>query len=1014
MPEGIQPSRRTFLAATGATAASFVLPALPAFPVAAAAAAALADGPGTDAARSAIRRLAPLLADRFALRIAPSAGPAAFTFRAVEGAVEITGTDTSSLLSGFTWYLEQHAHGQVSRGGDQLPARLPLPAAPVTRTTELAHRYAYNFCVMGYTNPNWSWSQWERELDLLAAGGVNELLVTTGMEVLWYDTWRQFGYTGAEALRHISLPCHQPWQWMSNLFGSGGGVSTGLLAKRVELGSRILTRLGELGITPVAPGFSGSVPNGFAARHPGAHVVEQGQWYGYERPDWLDSTDPLFQEVAAVWYAAQRERFGLLHAQAIDLLHEGGQSGGVDLTEAGLGIERSLKASVPDYRWYVQAWGSNPRRELLAALDRTRVLVLDLTGGRWQGSGQFSGTEWTWGQLTNYGGRTGLYGPLAPTANLPALAANPGADKLAGTCMVNEGVDTNPVWGTLFAEAHWHDRPIDLTEWITAYPLRRYGRRDEAAESAWRTLQRTCYSSTVGGGGPDSLFNAQPSLSATRAAPNAPQSLGYAPDALHPAFQDLLRAAEGIGHTDTYRWDLVNVARQALVDRARVLLPRLKTAYEARDVAEFDQSTAEWLTLMDALDRLLATRGEFLVGRWIADARRWGADDAERDALEEDARTLLTTWGETRAAATVNRDYANRDWAGLVGAYYKPRWRRYFTALRAALVSGSTPETVDWYAYGEAFRRDRTPFPVQPSGDPLDEARAVAALLHPQPQLTAVLAPGRPVPGLAAQLTATLANWRPTPLEPAPALDLPDGWSAEPAGWEPGDVPTVKGYDRATYTWRVTPPADTPDGTEAVVTVYAGGVRTELTARVQTPAESLAAAYGNSGISADAQPQYARFDGTNGFSAEALAAAGLPAGAVVERDGLTFRWPDGPPEAPDNVAGAATIRLDAQGSRLGFLGAGVFGQTGAVTVVYTDGTAEQHDVYFPNWAGREPLGGAELVAECGYRLTASGPANHGYGYRVFYNSVPLDPARRVALVSLPDNPRLHVFAMAAG
>ncbi|MQY14533.1 hypothetical protein SRB5_47010 [Streptomyces sp. RB5] len=825
MPGGPQPSRRAFLTAAGAAAATVALPAVPAAAVTLGAAVAAgvlaaADSPGTEAARSAIRRLAPRLADRFVLRLAPDAGPyaAAFSFRTADGAVELTGSDTSALLAGFTWYLEQHAHGQLSRGGDQVPARLVLPAAPVTRTTSLAHRYAYGFRVTGCTNPHWSWAQWERELDLLAASGVNELLVTTGMEVLWYDTWRQFGCTGAEALAYISLPSRQPWQWTGHLFGAGGGMSTQLLARRVELGRRILTRLGELGITPVAPGFAGSVPNGFAARHPGVRVVGQGTWRGYDRPDWLDPTAPLFQEVASVWYAAQRERFGLLRSQAIDLLYEGGRPGAVDLTEAGLAIERSLKTSVPDHRWYVQASGADPRRELLDAVDRSRVLVLELDGELRPGDNRFEDTAWAWGQRTNYGGRTGLYGPLAPTAALPALGAGPaGAGGLRGTCLVNEGVDTNPVWGTLFAEAHWHTDPIDLDSWITAYPLRRYGRPSQAAASAWRTLHRTAYTTDTGGGGADSLFNAQPDLTARRAAPDAAETLGYHPDALHPALLDLLRAAAEVGDADTYRWDLVNVTRQALVDRARVLLPRLRTAYETRDLAAFDQLTAGWLTLMDALEELLGTRAEFLAGRWIADARRWGADDAERDVLESDARTVLTTWGETRAAA-VSREYANRDWAGLVGGYYKPRWRRYFTALRTALTSRSTPETIDWYAFAEAFRRDRTPLPATPTGDPLHAARAAATLLHPRPQLTAALLPG-PV------LRATLVNWRPTPLDAAPELDLPDGWHAEAA--QPDGAPPVGGYDRATYTWRLTAPEDTAG---AVLTVRAGGVRADVDA----------------------------------------------------------------------------------------------------------------------------------------------------------------------------------------
>ena len=68
----------------------------------------------------------------------------------------------------------------------------------------------------------------------------------------------------------------------------------------------------------------------------------------------------------------------------------------------------------------------------------------------------------------------------------------------------------------------------------------------------------------------------------------------------------------------------------------------------------------------------------------------------------------------------------------------------------------------------------------------------------------------------------------------------------------------------------------------------------------------------------------ANFDGAgNTYSAQALTAAGLAAGAAVTHDGITFTWPDVPPGQPDNVvAQGQTILLSGSGTTLGFLGAG--------------------------------------------------------------------------------------------
>ena len=41
----------------------------------------------------------------------------------------------------------------------------------------------------------------------------------------------------------------------------------------------------------------------------------------------------------------------------------------------------------------------------------------------------------------------------------------------------------------------------------------------------------------------------------------------------------------------------------------------------------------------------------------------------------------------------------------------------------------------------------------------------------------------------------------------------------------------------------------------------------------------------------------------------------------------------------------------------------------------------------------------------------SGPANFGVGYHVYYWSAAIQPGKTVAMVSLPDNASLHVFAI---
>jgi alpha-N-acetylglucosaminidase len=78
---------------------------------------------------------------------------------------------------------------------------------------------------------------------------------------------------------------------------------------------------------------------------------------------------------------------------------------------------------------------------------------------------------------------------------------------------------------------------------------------------------------------------------------------------------------------------------------------------------------------------LLATHHNFLLGRWLENAKRWGTTDAERNRLEWNARRVLTLWGQT----TRIDDYARKDWAGMVGGYYLHRWHAYFDHANEAL-----------------------------------------------------------------------------------------------------------------------------------------------------------------------------------------------------------------------------------------------------------------------------------------------------------------------------------------
>ncbi|MFI0235356.1 alpha-N-acetylglucosaminidase [Streptomyces sp. NPDC016845] len=667
------------------------------------------------AAAAAARRLLGRHADQ--LSFTPLTGADdAFQVDGRRGHIRIAGTSPAVQLTGLRRYLKDVAHAGVSWAGEQLdlPDRLPAPPRPLTGRANVPHRFVLNDTNDGYTGAYHDWAYWERELDVLALHGFNEVLVYAGADALYHRVLSGFGYSDQELREWIPAPAHQPWWLLQNMAGPvGGPVSARLLAARARLGRRIADRVRELGMKPVLPGYYGTVPPGFAERNAGAHVVEQGNWYGYRRPDWLDPRGSHFERVAAAFYRAQEEMFGPAELFKMDLLHEGGKPGDVPVPDAARGVEKALRAAHPDALWVILGWRHNPPKEIVNAVDKDRMLVVDGISDHYptvtDREADWDGTPYAFGSIWNFGGHTTLGANTRDWAELyDQWRTRPGG-ALRGTALLPEAADNNPAAFDLFSELAWRDSPLDLESWFADWSVARYGRRDADAVAAWDVLRRTAYGTTRADGwgeGADGLFGARPSLTAQSAAKWSPKQLRYDAAEFELALTHLLAVRPALRRSSAYRTDLLDVARQALSNRSRAMLPRIKEAYEAGDAAGLARLTDDWLALMDLMEKLLATDSRHLLGRWVADARAWGADDAERDLLAYDQLSLVTSWG-TRAGADAGlRDYANREWAGLVGGLYRKRWAAFFAELRTALDERRAPRAIDWFALEDAWIRE--------------------------------------------------------------------------------------------------------------------------------------------------------------------------------------------------------------------------------------------------------------------------------------------------------------------
>ncbi|WP_329017789.1 alpha-N-acetylglucosaminidase [Streptomyces sp. NBC_00690] len=760
----------------------------------------------TAPALTALRRLLPDHADQF--RLTAIEGAERFKVTGTTGRIEVSGTSPAVLLTGVHWYLKYVCRAQISWSGSQvdLPVVLPAPRRALEQRATVPHRFAYNDTHDGYTAPYADWARWERLIDVLALHGCNEVLVTPGQEAVYHRLLKDFGYSDTEADTWLPAPSHQPWWLLQNMSEYGGPVSPALLAARTELGRKIVDRLRQLGMRPVLPGYFGTVPDGFAARNPGARVIPQGTWNGLPRPDWLDPRTTVFTEIAAAYYRHQTELFGDIDYFKMDLLHEGGTAGDVPVADAARAVETSLRTARPEATWVILGWQSNPRPALLDAIDTDRVLIvdglsdLDTVTDR---DAEWGGAPYAFGTIPNFGGRTTIGANTDRwTAKFTAWRDKPGS-ALVGTAYMPEAAERDPAALELFSELAWRTEPIDRAAWFAEYATIRYGGDDPAAKAAFAALATTAYQLTSTDGRPfDSHFGRRPNLTSAI-------GTAFDPAAFDRALEQLLKVRPELRDNDAYRHDLTDVARQALANRSRTLQLPLRAAYADKDVETLKALSALWLKLMRLSDTMAGCHRLFLLGPWLEDAKRFATSPEEAVELERTARVLVTTWGDRVVAGHLS-NYANRDWHGLLADVHVPQWEAYLAELVAALSENRAPKAIDWYAAEEAWTKDRRTYPVRPTGDAHRTAQRVLETLTTAPYqgfASVSVDPPAFTPGSSGTVTASFRNLNGLRATGAVDFDLTvDGVTPEPQG--PTSVASVAAGGTGTVSWRVTAPTE--------------------------------------------------------------------------------------------------------------------------------------------------------------------------------------------------------------
>lgn len=656
--------------------------------------------------------------------------------------VVIRGNNYVSIATGVNWYLKYYAGIQLSWNGmtAQLPAVLPAVPQKERHETDLKYRYNFNYCTYSYTMAFWDWDRWEKEIDWMALHGINLPLAVVGADVVWYNVLTKLGYTKDEINEFIAGPAFQGWWLMNNLEGWGGPNPDSWYKQRETLQKQILKRMREYGIRPVLPGYSGMVPHN-AKERLGLNVSGPGLWCGYRRPAFLQPTDPRFNEIADLYYKEMSRLYGKADFYSMDPFHEGGNVAGVDLNAAGQAIWGAMKKANPKAVWVAQAWQANPRQKMIENLPAGDLIVLDLFAesrpqwgdpeSTWYRKEGFGKHDWLYCMLLNYGGNVGLHGKMKHVIDEFYKAKTSSFGKtMKGVGMTMEGSENNPVMFELLCELPWRPARFDKDEWLKNYTVARYGKADKAVQDAWLLLSNTIYNCPAKNtqqGTHESVFCGRPDYDVYQVSSWSEMEPYYKPEDIIRAAGIMLSAADRFKGNNNFEYDLIDIVRQAVAEKGRLVYPIMIDAYKAGEKELFAASSQRFLDLILLQDKLLAARPEFKVGTWIEKARNLGTTPEEKDLYEWNARVQVTTWGNRVAADEGGlRDYAHKEWNGLLRDFYYNRWKVWIDRQKAQL-NGAPVKAIDFYAIEEPWTKQTNPYSSQAEGDVIEVAKEVYA-----------------------------------------------------------------------------------------------------------------------------------------------------------------------------------------------------------------------------------------------------------------------------------------------
>jgi alpha-N-acetylglucosaminidase len=699
-----------------------------------------------DAASGVMHRVFPRVADDFIFKNSNELLVKGYVAYGQEGKVVVEARSAVAMCRGAYDYLRKAVGAEASWSGTSLGSfKGRLPEMRLATNCYMDNVLQDNVCTFGYTTAFYGWKEWEHYLDIMALHGVNMEFSPIGGEAIWQRVWKQFGITQEQLDNFFTGPAFLPWHRMGNVNKHDGPLPESYLRKSVVLEKKILARMRELGMDPVAPAFAGFVPPGFAEKYPNEPVIHVGSWAGFEGPyrTWiLNPLSSMYSKIGGAYIKEWTREFGQAHYYLADSFNElevpvppERDKRLATLAAFGKAVYDGIQAGDPNGTWVMQGWlfvngrdfwDNDSVQALLSKVPDDRMLILDLYAESypvWKHQKAFYGKPWILSTITTWGGNNqaygnfGLYAPLVSNA-LEATPSERG--KLSGYGMSFEGSESNETQYELMCDSAWAgDQPIDIPAFIKDTILRsRYGGSSPDADLAWTDFAASVYNMPTGQH-PNHLLQSRP----YDVSPEVKERVNDS-ETFKRGVMNLAAARGDLGRNKLYQNDLIQMVSQWELVEADACLKDAVLAANEGMTNQSKGSEADFVKLATEADRLLASHPLDRLQRWVDMARAWGDSPSDKDYYEADAKRQITVWGGPDLS-----EYAAKMWSGLISTYYVPRWTQWLDAKRSG-------KTWDMHAWEEKWITTPGRYAVQPFSDPVAQAASIVEELKALPKST--------------------------------------------------------------------------------------------------------------------------------------------------------------------------------------------------------------------------------------------------------------------------------------